>query len=193
MTEKSEGVARLREIAANLDGAGMPWVVFAGAAASVYGADRPLTDVDILVPAAEGQRLMALFPDAELVFYQRSMLVLQMPGVDLLAGLGSVDLDARMAARVTRHDLGGIQVPVIPPEDNILLKAMQGRGPEQGKHDWEDVEAMMAFVPSLDWEYLRWRAGTLDRPERGQKSLERLEALWRRLRGEQEEGPGDQP
>ena len=65
-----------------------------------------------------------------------------------------------MAARVTRHEIGGIQVPVIPREDNILLKAMWGRGAEEGKHDWEDVEAMMTSVPSLDWEYLRWRAGT---------------------------------
>jgi hypothetical protein len=189
MTTESEGIERLREAAAKLDGAGMPWAVFAGAAASAYGADRPLTDVDILVPAAEGQRLMALFPGVEPIFYQRGMMALQMPGVDLLAGLGSVDLDGPMAARLTRHEIGGVQVPVIPPEDNILLKGMQGRGAEQGKHDWEDVEAMMAFVPSLDWEYLRWRVSTLDRPELAQQVMERLEELWLRLRGEEREVP----
>jgi hypothetical protein len=44
-------------------------------------------------------------------------------------------------------------VPVIPPEDNILLKALWGRGPEVGKHDWEDVREMMDarqfFAPAL--------------------------------------------
>jgi len=44
----------LEEIAQRLDHAGITWAVFAGAAAAAYGATRPLTDVDILVPAAEG-------------------------------------------------------------------------------------------------------------------------------------------
>ena len=133
MPDESKGLAGLGEIAAKLDGAGMQWAVFAGAAASVYGADRVVTDVDILVPAAEGDRLMALFPDAELVSSQPGLLHLAMPGIDLLAGLGEVDLDSRMAARVTRHEIGGILVPVIPPEDNILLKATWGRGARGGK------------------------------------------------------------
>jgi hypothetical protein len=189
--DESKGLADLGEIAARLDGAGMQWVVFAGAAASVYGAERPLTDVDILVPAAEGDRLMALFPGAELVSRQPGLLHLALPGVDLLAGLGTVDLDPQMATRVARHEVGGIQVPVIPPEDNILLKATWGRGPEVGKHDWEDVEAMMDTMPSLDWEYLRWRAGTMEQPERVQEIMERLEGLARRRQGGEEEEPGE--
>jgi hypothetical protein len=192
MPDETKGLAGLGEIAARLDGAGMQWVVFAGAAASVYGADRVVTDVDILVPAAEGDRLRALFPDAELVSRRPGLLHLVLPEVDLLAGLGTVNLDTRMATRVTRHEIDGIQVPVIPPEDNILLKATWGRGAEEGKHDWEDVEAMMATVPSLDWEYLRWRAGTLDQPELVQEIMERLEGLWRQQQDEEEEEPGEQ-
>ena len=191
MSDESKGLAGLGEIAAKLDGAGMQWVVFAGAAANVYGAVRPLTDVDILVAAAEGDRLKALFPDADVVSFRQGLLHLELPGVDLLAGLGTVDLDSRMAARVTRHEIGGIRVPVIPPEDNILLKATWGRGAEVGKHDWEDVEAMMATVPSLDCEYLRWRAGTLDQRERVDGTLARLESLWRRLHSEEREGTGE--
>jgi hypothetical protein len=61
----------------------------------------------------------------------------------------------------------------------ILIKAMLGRGPEVGKHDWEDVEAMMAHLPTLDWEYLRWRAGTCIPQEHRQPMLQRLEKLWR--------------
>jgi hypothetical protein len=77
---------------------------------------------------------------------------------------------------------------VIPREDNILLKAMMGRGAEEGKHDWEDVEAMMASACSLDWAYLRWRASTLSEPANVQVILERVESLWRQVRGEMEEG-----
>ena len=191
MSDESKGLAGLGEIAAKLDGAGMQWVVFAGAAANVYGAVRPLTDVDILVAAAEGDRLKALFPDADVVSFRHGLLHLELPGVDLLAGLGTVDLDSRMAARVTRHEIGGIRVPVIPPEDNILLKATWGRGSGEGKHDWEDVEAMMASVPSLDWKYLRWRAGTLDQRELVQEVMQRLEGLWQQRREDEEEGPGE--
>jgi hypothetical protein len=56
--------------------------------------------------------------------------------------------------------MASVTIPVIPPEDNILLKAIWRRGPEQGKHDWEDVQAMLAHAPALDWDYLRWRIDT---------------------------------
>ena len=62
MTEPNVMVS-FEEIARRLDGARVTWAVFAGAAASVYGATCPLTDVDILVPAAEGDRVAALFPE----------------------------------------------------------------------------------------------------------------------------------
>ena len=189
MQEGQKGLAGLGEVAEKLDEAGIQWAVFAGAAASVYGAGRAVTDVDILVRAAEGNRLTALFPEAGLVSFQPGLTHLELPGIDLLAGLGDVDLDLRMAARVTRHEISGVLVPVIPREDNILLKAIWGRGAEQGKHDWEDVEAMMAAAPSLDWAYLRWRAGTLDEPLLGQIIVKRLEELWRRLRGGEAEEP----
>jgi len=149
----------LAEIARRLDYAGITWAVFAGAAAAAYGATRPLTDVDILVPAAEGDRLAALFPEAQVDRREDgSARGIQLPGFDILAGLTAMDLDTHMAARLQYHEVAGVTVPVIPPEDNILLKAIMGRGPEVGKHDWDDVQAMLAHFPSIDWEYLRWRA-----------------------------------
>jgi hypothetical protein len=168
----------LQEVAERLDRAGVPWAVFAGAAASAYGAARPLTDVDILVPAAHGEQVAALFPEGQ-VKHWGALLGIELPQVDILAGLAGLDLDEPMAARLRRHEVAGVSAPVIPPEDNILLKGMWGRGPEQGKHDWEDVEAMLSHLPALDWAYLRWRAESF-----GQKTeavLTRLEALWHQL------------
>jgi hypothetical protein len=173
----------LEQIAQRLDRAGVTWAVFAGAAANAYGATRSLTDVDILIPAAEGHRLADLFPEAQVKHREDgSVRGLKLPGFDILAGLRAMDLDAEMAARRTRHEIAGVVVPVIPAEDNILLKAIFGRGPEQGRHDWEDVRAMMAHLPALDWKYLRWRAGVCPLKERAQEALKRLEAEKQALR-----------
>jgi hypothetical protein len=184
-----ETILSLEEVARRLDSAGVTWAVFAGAAAAVYGATRPLTDVDILIPAPEGARVAALFPEGRVERRADGTVPsIQLPGFDLLAGLawhdadatyGTLDLDAERAARLQRHEVAGVTVPVIPPEDNILLKAMWGRGPEVGKHDWEDVEAMMAHLPALDWEYLRRRASACGPRHRTEPVLARLESLWR--------------
>ena len=192
MSFETESIASLGKLSERLDEAGIPWALFAGAAASVYGAERAVTDLDILVPHDQAEQLRELLPGAERAYSAPGLTHLALPGVDLLAGMGAVDLDAPMAARLERHEIGGVQVSVIPREDNILLKAMWGRGADQGKHDWEDVQAMMASAPSLDWEYLRWRAGTLDQRERVERILARLEDLWRRLHGEEREGTGGQ-
>ncbi|MBC7249685.1 MAG: nucleotidyltransferase family protein [Anaerolineae bacterium] len=178
----------LEEVARRLDQAGVLWAVFAGAAAAVYGASRSLTDVDILIPAAEGERAAALFPEAQIHRGEDGCVrMIQLSGFDLVAGLVmrdaegiyTVDLDTQMAARLTRHEIAGVTVPVIPPEDNILLKAIWGRGLEEGKHDWEDVEAMMAHLPTLDWEYLRWRADTCGSSQAAQRALEVLRGIAR--------------
>ena len=180
----------LQEVARRLNRAGVPWAVFAGAAASVYGATRPLTDVDILVTAAYGGRAAALFPEGQAKHREGGAVhIIQLPGFDLVAGLTwregdstyTMDLDEQMAARLQHHEITGVIVPVIPPEDNILLKALFGRGPEVGKHDWEDVQAMVAHLPALDWEYLRWRVDACGSGPRMGWALERLEALRRQV------------
>jgi hypothetical protein len=184
----------LEEVARRLDRAGIAWAVFAGAAASAYGATRPLTDVDILIAATDGERVATVFPESEIRRGEDgSVHIVQLLGFDLVAGLAwhqadatyVFDLDDAMAARLQRHEIAGITVPIVPPEDNILLKAIADRGPEVGKHDWEDVQAMMAHLPALDWEYLRWRADTCGSGSRVQQVLGRLEVLWNRLE------PGD--
>ena len=183
---EGQTISSLQEVARRLDGAGIAWAVFAGAAAAVYGATRPVTDVDILVPVAEGTRAATLFPGALVERGQDGTVGwIQLPGFDILAGLArhdaeatyALDLDAEMAARLTHGEILGVTVPVIPPEDNILLKAMWGRGSEVGKHDWEDVQAMMAHLPALDWAYLRWRAAACGPQRRMEQVLARLESL----------------
>lgn len=187
----------LREIAHRLDEAGFPWAVFAGAAANAYGASRPLTDIDILLPSSAGEQVAALFPQGE-IRRHAGLVAIVLPRVDLVAGLSFMDLDGQMVERLEWHEIDGLPVPVIPPEDNILLKARLGHGREAGKHDWEDVQAMMAHLPVLDWPYLRARAKGYIQPERLQETLDRLELLWAgsqgtrtRARSSQEVGDGE--
>ena len=183
---KSPDTLTLGEVARRLDRAGIAWAVFAGAAAGVYGATRPLTDVDILVPAAEGERVADLFPEAQVKRRRDGAAqIVQLPGFDLVAGLATrhadatftMDMDDQMVARLRRHEIAGVIVPVIPPEDNILIKAIWRRGPEVGKHDWDDVQEMMAHLPELDWAYLRWRADTCGAGQQAQQALALLKKL----------------
>ena len=162
------------EVARRLDEAKITWCIFAGAAATVYGSNRPLTDVDILIPSGDANQLVNIFPQVELAFRgDGTVWGGRLPEIDILAGIECLDLDAPMTSRLTWHKIEEILAPVIPPEDNILLKAMWGRGPDVGKHDWEDVEAMLANTPNLDWDYLRWRAKECE----AEHLLERLAIL----------------
>lgn len=182
MDELWERELELEEIAARLNGIGVDWAVFAGAAAVAYGVDRPITDVDILVPAAAGERVVEVFPEAEVVRGESgTILGLRLAGYDILAGLERVDLDQEMVARLRYRDIEGVRVPVIPVEDNIALKAVWGRGAGEGKRDWEDVEGMMVAVEAVDWGYLRSRLGRLASRERAQELLDKLETLGARI------------
>ena len=118
----------LREVAERLNAEGVPWALFAGAAAAAYGSSRPTTDYDILVPTAEVDRVAGLFPEADVRCCEDEHVGVFLPGFDIIGGLALMDLDAPMLARLTYHDVSGTVVPVIPAEDNILLKAIWGRG-----------------------------------------------------------------
>ena len=112
----------LKKVARKLDDAGIMWAVFAGAAATVYGVTRPLTDVDILVPVAEGSRTAALFPEAQVEHRQDGTIEwIKLPDFDILAGLPNLDLDAEMATRLTHQKIAGVTVPVIPPDLRPLV------------------------------------------------------------------------
>jgi predicted nucleotidyltransferase len=178
MNQTSQTGLSLADVAARLDESGIRWAVFAGAAAVAYGVDRAITDVDILVPSSEGERLAELFPQGEIERDEHGQVDgLRLDGFDIIAGLRLVDLDEQMAARLTQGQVDSVPVPLIPVEDNIALKATWGRGPEQGKHDWQDVEAMIAAVDRLDWGYLRWRLEQFQSQERAGRTLARLKAL----------------
>lgn len=176
--EDSQLFDTLGVVAKRLDEADVPWAVFAGAAAVVHGAERPITDIDIIVAQVWGEQVVALFPEADLERDEEGALVLiALPGVDIVPGLGFTDLDREMEAHAKRHALGGLDVPVVGVEDNVLIKGMAGRGADEGKRDWADVEEMLEQARELDWAYMRWRAGTYPDQGRAAEVMARVEAL----------------
>lgn len=144
-------ITRLNILAAKhrLEKAGVPWVVFAGAAASCYGSTRKITDIDILVKLEDIEKARAALDHADTQAF------------DVVA-FPDFFLDDEMIKRAKQKKLLGVTVPVIPVEDNIILKARLQRGKDQGKHDIEDIETMIKNEP-IDLEYLKkgihiWKA-----------------------------------
>jgi predicted nucleotidyltransferase len=77
------------------------------------------------------------------------------------------------AERIQRRELFGIEVPVIPVEDNIIFKAFLQRGKEEGKHDIEDIHQMIKHEKT-DVEYLRERMQKCGCEERVKPILQTL-------------------
>jgi hypothetical protein len=169
--------APLREAAERLDASGLPWCVMAGAAATCYGVTRPITDIDILMYSRETPRILALFPDGQPrptrhpgeYALDLGPLEIWWGTLRLKGGERLYDFtpDARLIQRVTRQQIAGVIVPIMPAEDVIVFKAILQRGPEQHKHDLEDIQAMLAAPGQRpDLAYMKERAiacGALER------------------------------
>lgn len=176
LRETGKTALGLKEIAARLNGIGVQWAVFAGAAAATYGVSRLANDIDILVPGAQGEQVAKAFPEAQVQRRENgSVELLSLVGCDVLAGLQGSDLDREMTRRLKHKEISGIEVPIISVEDNIAFKTSWGRGAKEGKRDWDDVEEMIRGAGAIDWEYLRWRVQMLCPKKEVAERIERLE------------------
>ena len=185
MMDNSSLTTHFHQAAERLDASGMFWSVFSGAAATCYGVQRPITDIDISLHSEDTARILALFPDGQPKPTKHpSEHALDFGPVEIWWGtlflkggerLYPVPFDEPMRLRVTRHTILGIAVPVSAPEDIIVLKAILQRGPEQGKHDLEDIQAIAHTLGNrLDLDYLKERASTCDALARVEPCLQRL-------------------
>jgi len=141
--------AKLLAVKEKLNRTGVPWAIFAGAAAYCYGSRREITDIDILVKREDSEKAKVALEDIDA------------KGFDVIAS-PRFFLDDEMIKRTNWKKIFGVMVPVTPVEDNIVLKAILQRGTDQGKHDIQDIELMIKNE-RIDLEYLwkrarRWRA-----------------------------------
>jgi hypothetical protein len=58
-----------------------------------------------------------------------------------------------------------LDIPLLPPEDVLLIKAILQRGTDVGKHDIDDIKNFM-MIYEIDNEYLKDRISQLDISER---------------------------
>ena len=162
---------------------GIQWAVAAGSAVYLYTGSRPPTDLDTLVRPEDLARMgetVGLAPETEATSWGEVTRI-QLGETEIAGRLvAKVDsksyqyyLDSDMASHLRIVTYHGIQVPVLSPEDVVALKAVLQRGPEQGKHDLEDITALAAMVP-LDAAYLRLRLDRMGATERALPVLQTL-------------------
>jgi predicted nucleotidyltransferase len=154
-------VAVLRSVTRTLDETGLPWALLGGVASAVYGRPRWTYDIDAFVrphdarPALEALARRGFATD-ELDPHWLFKAIARGVLVDMLfKTVGDLYLDEQMISRVERHEFRGVNVPVISPEDLVVIKALAHNEPS-ARH-WHDALGVIARR-DLDWGYVVARA-----------------------------------
>jgi len=66
-------------------------------------------------------------------------------------------MDNEQLKRIRKIKVNSLEIPLFSPEDIIASKALTQRGKEVGKHDIDDIKAMLK-TQKIDWKYLEERA-----------------------------------
>jgi hypothetical protein len=66
-------------------------------------------------------------------------------------------IDEEQLKKIRKVKVNNIEIPLLSPEDVIASKALTQRGKEVGKHDIDDVKAILKNQ-KIDWKYLEERA-----------------------------------
>jgi hypothetical protein len=151
----------LADAATTLDATDLPWAVMGGIASAVHGRPRWTFDIDVFVqPHAARPALEALGgagfhtdeKDPNWLFKAFRDGVL----VDVIfKATAGIYFDDEMISHCRRHEFRGVEVPVLAPEDLLVIKATVFA--EHNPRHWWDCLGIITRA-SLDWEYLLRRA-----------------------------------
>jgi hypothetical protein len=161
------------------------WAVIGGVAVSLLGRPRPTRNIDALVNLSgrrwarfleAGEKLGFVPRRADALPFAQQTRVLQMrhrnSGLEVNIVLGSLPFENEVVAGATQVDLGGVSIPLVRPEDLIVMKAVGHR-----PRDLDDIQGILVAHSSLKLtEMLNWVrkfAEALEMPE----ILTNLEAL----------------
>lgn len=158
----------------------IPFRVWSGAQAAEIGGHRQSQDVDMWVPdwairpAYECLSHFAQRPVSLNESFDRTIVTVgDEAEVELMANMDIYTRDGVFPLRLTSHVLyqdrqpqsSGV-LPFAPPEDTILLKAILQRDESTGKHDAEDIRAMVAHMSWINEPYLLRRMHTTGSSDR---------------------------
>ena len=146
---------------ATFEDAGIPFVVFGSVAVGIYGRPGPSGDIDLLIRPADRSRALAALDGAGFRVDETdqtwiSKAFLEGVMVDLIVQVrGDLFLDDDMLHRARRVEIHGNQVPLVSPEDAVLIEAASN-APEIESHWYQAVSIVVGT--ELDWAYLMSRA-----------------------------------
>ena len=152
----------LDEVLAALNDDGVAYAMIGGLASTILGRSRWTHDVDVFLRDQNdaGRAMEALGragfrtekTDENWLYkgIKRGVLV------DLIfKAKGDIYLDDEMQARARVEEFKGREVPVVPPEDLIMIKTIIGD--EATPRHWYDALGVIAHS-EIDWEYLIHRS-----------------------------------
>jgi predicted nucleotidyltransferase len=139
----------------------IPYAFIGGLASAIYGRPRWSYDIDLFVRKEDAPEALGLLGDAGFAtdrFDERWIYKAFSEGVlvdVIFRAMSEIYFDQEMIDRTSRHDFRGVRVPVIAPEDLVVIKATVNS--EGRPRHWYDALGVLIRTP-LDWEYLRRRA-----------------------------------
>jgi predicted nucleotidyltransferase len=164
-TAPSDLAPVLRDATAALTDAGIAHVVFGSIALRALGRTRERAedgeDVDLFIrppdaPAARRALVGAGFDVEETDPSRLNRAARGHVAVDLVfRSAGDLHLDREMRDRAVPTAVDGVVVPLIPPEDYAVMKAVLYE--EHRPYEWFDALSLITR-PDLDWGYLVRRA-----------------------------------
>jgi len=139
----------------------IPFLFVGGIAAGLLGRGRYTGDIDLFVRPEDARRTLSAleragFETSELNPYWIFKGVRGQVLVDILFTLkGDIRLDDEMLARAPIRSFLGVDIPLLPPEDLIVVKAIVFD--EETPRHWYDALGLIAGG-SIDWDYLVTRS-----------------------------------
>ena len=181
-------VSALNALARWFEREGIEGAIVGGVAASLLGRPRMTRDVDAVVLVDEygwerfvdSGRRSGFDPriDDPIEFARRTRVVLMRhtsSGIDIDISLGALPFEREMIDRHQSMTVGPVTIPVITPEDLIIMKALARR-----PRDMADIESVLDANPEMDLDrirdWLREFSAVLEMPE----ILEDFEGIVRR-------------
>ena len=147
----------LDQVTSTMEAGGFPYVFMGGIASATVGRPRLTHDIDLFVRPDDAREVLKALEDAGFDTEERFPHWLYKAFkhgllVDIIfRSTGDIYLDEEMLARAPEMHFKGRRLPLIPPEDLMVVKALVHD--EHMPRHWHDALAIVATA-DLDWDYV---------------------------------------